>query len=182
VPARVLAERARLGRGELGELGWVWALYVVGELIPTQSGDVERGFSLLNHCLGLTRLKTSVITLDCRLRIKQNVPIEAGEYDIELTRVGVEAEKDSTEPNAVQYHKQLLLPNEPMLLVQQLHDVCKIEKCSLWDETLENAFQELDTVVEAQAIVDLASDEEIAEQRSGGEMSLEEMERLLSGL
>jgi hypothetical protein len=123
-----------------------------------------------------------VITLDCRLRIKQNVPIEAGEHDIEFTRVGVEAEKDSTEPNAVQYHKQLLLPNEPMLLVQQLHDVCKTEKCSLWDGTLEHAFQELDTVVEAQAIVDLASGEEFVEQRSGGEMSLEEMERLLSGL
>jgi hypothetical protein len=61
--------------------------------------------------------RASVITLDCRLRIKQNVPMEAGEYDIELTRVGVEAEKDSTEPNAVQYYKQLLLPNVRMLLV-----------------------------------------------------------------
>jgi hypothetical protein len=81
--------------------------------------------------------------------------LEAGEYDIELTRVGVEAEKDSREPNALQYHKQLLLPNVPLLLVQQLHDVCNIEKCSLWDETLGNPFQELDAVVETHAIVDL---------------------------
>jgi hypothetical protein len=69
-----------------------------------------------------------------------------------------------------------------MLLVQQLHDVCNIEKCSLWDETLENAFQKFDTVVEAQTIVDLASDEEFEDQRTEGEMSLEDMERLLSGL
>jgi hypothetical protein len=47
---------------------------------------------------------------------------------------------------------------------------------------LENAFQELDTVVEAQTIVDLASDEEFEDQRTAGEMSLEEMERLLSVL
>jgi hypothetical protein len=82
----------------------------------------------------------------------------------------------------VQYHKKLLLPNAPMLPVQQVHDVCNIEKCSLWDETLENAFQELDTVVETQAIVDLASNEEFEDQRTRGEMSLEETERLLSGL
>jgi hypothetical protein len=99
-----------------------------------------------------------------------------------LTRVGVEAEKGSTEPNAVQNHKQLLLPNVPMLLVQQLHDVCNIETCSLWDETLENAFQEFDTVVEAQTIADLASDVEFEDHRTEGEMSLEDMERLLSGL
>jgi hypothetical protein len=82
--------------------------------------------------------------------------MEAGEYDIELTRVGVKAEKDGTEPNAVQYHKQRLLPILPMLPVQQLHDVCNIDQCSLWDETLENAFQELDAVLKTQAIVDLA--------------------------
>jgi hypothetical protein len=49
--------------------------------------------------------RTSVITQDCRLEIKQNVPMEAGEYEIEMTRVGVEAEGDNTEPNAVQYHE-----------------------------------------------------------------------------
>jgi hypothetical protein len=40
------------------------------------------------------------------------------EYDIELTRVGVKAEKDGTEPNAVQYHKQLLLPIAPIELTR----------------------------------------------------------------
>jgi hypothetical protein len=53
--------------------------------------------------------------------------------------------------------------------------LCNIEKCSLWDETLENVVQEFDTVVETQAIVDLASDEEFEDQRTGGEMSLEAM-------
>jgi hypothetical protein len=108
--------------------------------------------------------------------------MKAGEYGIELTRVGVAAEKDSTEPNAVQYHKQLLLPNAPMSPLQQLHDVCNTAQCSLCDETLENVFQELDTVVETQAIVDLASDEEFEDQCSGSEMCLEKMEQLLSGL
>jgi hypothetical protein len=69
-----------------------------------------------------------------------------------------------------------------MLPVQQLHDVCNIDQCSLWDEALENAFQKLDTVIERQAIVDSASDEEFEDQGTGGEMSLEEMERLLSRL
>jgi hypothetical protein len=70
--------------------------------------------------------------------------------------------------------------------VQQLHDVCNTEKCSLWDETLEKAiiilYKEMHRVVETQAmaIVDLASDKEPAEQRSGAEMSFEEMERLPS--
>jgi hypothetical protein len=76
----------------------------------------------------------------------------------------------------VHYHKQLLLPNAPMLPVQQVHDVCNIDQCSQWDETLVNASQELDTVVERQAIVDLASDEEFEDHGTGGEMSLEEME------
>jgi hypothetical protein len=31
--------------------------------------------------------------------------MEAGEYEIEMTRVWVEAEGDNTEPNAVQYHE-----------------------------------------------------------------------------
>jgi hypothetical protein len=70
-----------------------------------------------------------------------------------------------------QSHKHFLLPNVPLLLVQQLHDVCNIEKCSLWDEILRNAFQESDA--ETQAIVDLALDEEFEDQRTGGEMSLE---------
>jgi hypothetical protein len=105
--------------------------------------------------------------------------MEAVEYEIELTRGGVEAEKDSTEPDAGQYHKQLLLPRAPMLQVQQLHDVCNTGKGSLWDETLEKAMREMDRVVETQAIaiVDLASDKEPAEQRSGAEMSFEKMER-----
>jgi hypothetical protein len=111
---------------------------------------------------------------------KERVPVEACEYEIELTRVGVEAEKDSTEPNAVHYHLQLMLPNTPRLLVQQLHDMCNIENCSLWDETLENACKEMDVVVETSAHND--SDEEYAEQGTGGHMSLEEMERLLSGV
>jgi hypothetical protein len=111
---------------------------------------------------------------------KERVPVEASEYEIELTRVGVEAEKDSTEPNAVHYHLQLMLPNTPRLLVQQLHDMCNIENCSLWDETLENACKEMDVVVETSAHND--SDEEYAEQGTGGHMSLEEMERLLSGV
>jgi hypothetical protein len=110
------------------------------------------------------------------------LPVPSSPDDIELTRLGVEAEKNGTEPNAVHYHKQLLLPNAPMLPVQQLHDVCNIDQCSLWYEALENAFQKLDTVVERQAIVDLGSDEEFEDQGTGGEMSLEEMERLLSRL
>jgi hypothetical protein len=107
--------------------------------------------------------------------------VEANAYAIVLTRVEVEAGKGSTEQNAVNYHLQLLLPNTPMLLVQQLHDMCTIENCSLWDETLENAVKELDVdVVETQAGADHTSYDEYAEQGTVGDMSLEELERFLS--
>jgi hypothetical protein len=52
----------------------VVSLFALYQLIPTQSAHVERGFSLLNHTLGLNRLSTQICTLDCRLRVKQALP------------------------------------------------------------------------------------------------------------
>jgi hypothetical protein len=162
----------------------VYRLYVLSQLIPTQSADVERGFSSLNQCLGLTRLKASIVTLDCMLRIKQNVPGDATEDA--LMSVGVEPEAPvslepgvSMEPNAVACHRQLVLPNAQPLLVQQLHDQLNIEQSILWQNTLAAEFEALDTVVESAVSPDVAEDNE---ELSARNMSLEELERILSGM
>jgi hypothetical protein len=67
-------------------------------VIPTQSADVERGFSLLNHALGLNRLSTQICTLDCRLRVKQALPAaftnahEAAEVEMQLAKIRADPE------------------------------------------------------------------------------------------
>jgi hypothetical protein len=128
----------------------ILSLYVLSQIIATQSADVERGFSLLNSCLGLNRLRTKTITLDCRLRVKQALPgpfkssAEACEMSLALETIGVEA-ADATGVCAHEIHGQLLLPNTPKLMLLTLHDRLGIEKSNTWEDIAEQ-FDMIDNV------------------------------------
>ena len=63
--------RAVLKEQPISTIDDVFKLYVLYQLIATQSADVKRGFSHLNDTLGLTRMSTHTQTADARLRIKQ---------------------------------------------------------------------------------------------------------------
>jgi hypothetical protein len=58
------------------------SLYVLGQLLPAQSSDVERGFTLANDCLGLRRLSTRIQTLNRRLRVKQTLHVDPTKSDL----------------------------------------------------------------------------------------------------
>jgi hypothetical protein len=72
-PTQAGTWRAVLQRLGAGEVSDVLSLYFLSSVIVTQSTDVERGFLLLKHCLGLRRLSTATMTLDCRLRAKTSL-------------------------------------------------------------------------------------------------------------
>lgn len=116
----------------------VLSLYVLSQVIVTQSADVERGFSLLNGCLGLNRLSTQIMTLDCRLRVKQALPSpfknasEAVELSEHLRAVGMEP-NDTGSPNASEIHRQLLLPNGTQPILFALHERLNIDKSGTWE-------------------------------------------------
>jgi hypothetical protein len=111
----------------------VVSLYVLSQVIATQSADVKRRFLLLNHCLGLNRLSIKTVTSDCRLRVKQSLPkpfskrVEATELEAELVSLGVELDSDESTTNqdklgssAVEIFHQLSLPNGVKPLIQTL--------------------------------------------------------------
>jgi hypothetical protein len=146
---------------------------------------VEKRFSLLNHCLGLNRLSTKTVTLDCRLRVKQSLPkpfsnrVEAIELKAELMSLGVELDsvesttnQDISGPNAVEIFRQLSLPNGMKPLIQTLHEKLGIDRSAMWEE-LEEDFDAIDEVNMHDPVVE--------DTRECGEQddSLIEMERLL---
>jgi hypothetical protein len=161
------------------------SLYVLSQVIATQSADVERGFLLLNHCLGLNRLSTKTGTLVCRLRAKQSLPkpisnrVEATQLEAELESLGVEldseestTDQDKSGPNAVEIFRQLSLPNGMKPWIQTLQEKLGIDRSAIWEELAEDfdAFDEVnmhDTMLEDTRECDEQDD------------SLKEKERLL---
>jgi hypothetical protein len=83
------------------------------------------------------------------------------------------------EPNAVAWHRQLMLPNAEPLLVQQLHDQLNIEQGILWQNPLAAELEVMDAVVESSASPDVAEDNE---ELSARNMSLGELERIMGGM
>jgi hypothetical protein len=128
----------------------VVSLYVLSQVITTQSADVKSRFSLLNHCLGLNLLSIKTVTLDCRLRVKQRLPKpfsnreEATELEAELVSLGVELDsdesttaQDTSGPNDVEIFRQLSLPNGVKPLIQTLQEKLGIDRSAIWEELAE---------------------------------------------
>jgi hypothetical protein len=172
-----------LQQRQLADVVDVVQLYVLSQVIATQSADVERGFSLLNHMLGLNRLSTKTVTLDCRLRVKQDMPApfsnksEARELQMYLQKQGTEAEGD-TSPNAVRIYNQLVVPNSPEPLVQTLHGRLGINNASLWEELAEQ-FDAVDDV-SVHEPVNEAAEFAVADVGAQDGQYTSEMERLLA--
>jgi hypothetical protein len=115
----------------------VYNLYVLCQVIPTQSADVERGFSLLTHILGLHRLSTSIATMDARLRVKQALPSNAMLEEDSIAWLGLHKQEAEPEdmPNAREIYEQQLKPDAPELLIRKLHHSVAMEKDAFWTET-----------------------------------------------
>jgi hypothetical protein len=126
------AWRYVLSQRKMEEIDGVYQLYALSQLIPTQSADVERGFSLVNNSLGLNRLRTKTSTLDSKLRIQENLPSGKTDFEekIEYARIGEEREKDDTEtvPNAIAIYHQLMMPTHQPLMVQRLHEALLLRR------------------------------------------------------
>jgi hypothetical protein len=122
-------------------------LYILSQLIVSQSCDVERGFSLMKECLGLKRLKTTTMSLDCRLRIKSYMyGLTGGENSVtkdQLYWVGVDPEQGSSEPNCVQIYRSMHLPHSVPLMIETLHETLAVENDNTWRNTLAEEFESL---------------------------------------
>jgi hypothetical protein len=163
------AVQQRLGAGEVSD---VLSLYVLSSLIVTQSVDVERGFSLLKDCLGLKRLSTATMTLDCPLRTKISLlPLTNGLKNLKpehLEWITWSPEEGSSEANCVEIYQRLVLPNAVPLTVVKLHETLSMEKSTLWLDTLATEFE---TLGEIEVFAD--GEEEEQEQTDGHDVVLD---------
>jgi hypothetical protein len=146
-PTQAGAWRAVLQRLGAGEVSDVLSLYVLSRPIVTQSVDVERGFSLLKDCLGLKRLRTATMTLDCRSRTKIGLLLVSDglkNFKPEhLEWITWSSEEGSSEANCVEIYQRLVPPNAVPLTVVKLHETLSMEKSTRWLDTLATEFQAL---------------------------------------
>lgn len=147
----------------------VFKLYVLYQLIPTQSADVERGFSLLNDILGLKRMSTHTQTADARLRIKQELPSKPDREQLQW--IGAQPAADATTPTPWGIYSAQLKPNRPDMLFKSLHEVVSMENDSFWSEVMGAEFSTLEDF-------DSPSGEE-EEEVDEPEQSIEELAALL---
>ena len=127
----------------------IYKLYVLYQLIVTQSADVERGFSLLNDALGLRRLSSHTQTLDAGLRIKQELPCNPTEQDLEWIGLKPVESSDAMNsgPNVCRsIYVDQSKPNRAHLLFQKLHVALSMEKDVLWTDVLGKEFEQYDSV------------------------------------
>jgi hypothetical protein len=174
-PQQDAAWRYVLKQHSLEDVCNIFSLYVLGQMVPTQSADAERGFSLANDCLGFRRLSTRTQTLDCRLRVKQNLPVNTTKSD--LLWIGQPRPTEGSNNDSLSVHQiyiQSLMPDAPDMLLRKLHAAVSIEIDKFWVDELAHEMSVLDEPImdEVDSTPDLADAEGL---------TIEELTSLLAG-
>lgn len=170
-PTQMGAWRYVLSEHPVQSICYIHKLYVLQQLIVTQSADVERGFSMVVQTLGLGRLSTSTATLDARLRIKENMPNTPSCKYLEM--LGTPKDPDSAEPSTHEIYSNILKQGgcPVKIMSKELHAAAGIEKDIFWTEVLAKEFDAADENV--------CSNEEVVAGGTRQQGDLQEMIRLL---
>lgn len=139
---------------------------ILGEMVPTASAKVERGFSLLSNMEGTDRTSLTVASLDSLMRIKEGVTLE----DIANKRIDVEFPANGKEgaPSMLSIYEQLVVDPKMPLTVRKLAEAVAIEKDASWD----GIFAEL--------LRDDADEEAGVPMTDGDDCTIAELEQLLA--
>jgi hypothetical protein len=141
-PTQEGAWRTVLKMQPISSIEDVFKLYVLYQLIATQSADVERGFSILNDTLGLKRMSTHTQTVDARLRIKQALPSKPDREQLQW--IGSQPAAEVATPTPWSIYSEQLKPSRPDMLFKSLHEVVSMEKDTFWAEVMGAEFSTLE--------------------------------------
>ena len=109
----------------------IYSLYILSQVIPTSSTDVERGFSELSLMLGKLRMRTLLPTLDARLRVKLSLPNQVQRDELEW--VGEEPQPEDTAPSSYELYERMLKQGDKVDMMSRcMHAAADISTDTMW--------------------------------------------------